>query len=1105
MDLAGPGPLTRVKKPQHLYQTPDGKKIKATAIDKFLRDVVAYQTGHTQDAKGKLVTVYDPADPLQGTTLRPGPSSPICAKCGLDQHDAKTPYIDYRGPDQPLITVIFDAVNRSEDDRGFLAADQASAWLRNKVMLPIAQRLGFDLEKIRWVPLTRCANRLPKLVNYKVKGNWCRLHLIQDLMAHPPRLIVPVGTVSLGALSHKSNAQEWAGRLLTWRGWPDDWLTEPKFCLPRENPVIEDGGKVIGHPLFGAPPVKTRIPMFPVQAPRLVLATQNPEVKKRFVRQVEKAMKLALSGVPAPDYHRPWYRITQEVDEIEAALNELVRHPGIVVGYDTETTGLIPWIAREAIVFMMFRWVDPASGEPRSIGFPWDFESIWPDHPNRVRPYIPRLRPLISKVLSQSSLVGHNLTFDILFTFAKLLPPSLDKFRKGSTDYNKRRDRFLCALADASLADTWHMAYTHRQQPGSRGLEAIVYDYAPDLAGYEEDMTLLIDLHYGIMHPEARKGGHYANCPPDKWKSHLEPYVLGDVEATYTCWQELRQRLDDTKVHPFPLADPRTPGRFRDFTPPNRAWVYDHIMAPAAKLLMKVMGRGMFVSLKTLKHLEHDYPKQLDEARKKIANSNSRVIEWCRVQKAAEGPDWELDLESKSQLREVLFNQMGLDIQRLTLTGRRFYGEEPAEWDRHIAARFATLQGWDHLPAEERAQRIKDEKLSFAALDKFTLNKLAVDHEEVRPLQDYRRVFKMYTAYVNPMRAEHLRLDLPLDFDEMLIDRDPHLGGLIHPQLLQTSTRSGRLAAKQPNTQQLPRKGDVKKMFTSRFGARGCLLSADCSQIELRLLAAASGDPTMLKAYADGQDLHTLTASRLFGMPYETFSKEHIEWLQQKGRDKEAKDIVEKRTCGKQSNFITGYGGGAFGLQTTLAGQYSIYKTLEFCESIIDRFFDSYPMVRRHIQVYKRFICETGRAVSIFGRVRLFEEVYGDDDEARAKAMRAGYNHLIQSTAADMLLVAMIAIEEMMRERDLESILCSTVHDSLLADCVRAELPVVHEIIDLVMNNFKSLLLSMFGDDYDTSWMTLEFAGDQECGTSYGALRTVPKANIDWDKLLDSD
>jgi DNA polymerase-1 len=396
------------------------------------------------------------------------------------------------------------------------------------------------------------------------------------------------------------------------------------------------------------------------------------------------------------------------------------------------------------------------------------------------------------------------------------------------------------------------------------------------------------------------------------------------------------------------------------------------------------------------------------------------------------------------------------------------------------------------------------EQLKYAAVDKFTLNKLAADHEIARPLLQYRREFKLYTTYVRPL----LNCFNP-EIDKKRRDKLPHLwltgdggDGCLHASFLLTGTRGGRLSCRDPNLQQLPSDSNIKKMFKSRFGKRGCMYAGDLSQIELRLLAAACGDPNMLKAYYDDLDLHTLTTSRIFKLPYEMFSKEHMAKLQEQGKGDEAKNLSLKRRIGKTCNFLTGYGGGAFGLQTTLANS-QIYLALEECEDILESFFESYPVLRRYLGEYKEFILSTGVAVSLFGRVRLFDEVDSNDNELRSKALRAGCNHLIQATASDMMLICLCVIEDIMREENLESMLVSTVHDSLVVDAIQEELPIVHKIVYSVLNNIKEIVKMTFGDAFDTSWMILPFAGDCEVGMNYKDMNSIPtKGAIDWQKLL---
>lgn len=303
-----------------------------------------------------------------------------------------------------------------------------------------------------------------------------------------------------------------------------------------------------------------------------------------------------------------------------------------------------------------------------------------------------------------------------------------------------------------------------------------------------------------------------------------------------------------------------------------------------------------------------------------------------------------------------------------------------------------------------------------------------------------------------------------------------------------------------PNLQQLPRDSIVKRMYTSRFLKRGCIYQADLSQIELRLLAAACGDPSMVKAYHSGLDLHSMTTSRVFKIEYDHLLKDHLVWLQHNNREKEAKQLDLQRKIGKTLNFLTGYGGGALGFQAALANQ-GIFLPIEECEDHLESFFDAYPSLRKYLAYYKRFIQEHAVAVSLTGRVRVFEEVYSDDKKIANKALRAGCNHLIQSTAADMMMVVLHVLESVMRAEGFESILVSTVHDSLMIDAVRDEVPLLHKIVTELLNNIPQVFEALYGDTIDQSWLNiLPFGGDAEIGQNYLDLVRLTD-NPDWDKV----
>lgn len=1410
--------MARVTKIKQILKTKNGEVVSSSQMNKLYRDTLIDHHGHVEEIVKKKtvhVTTIDLDDPIGGKPLSPGKSSPLCSKCELCEMRGRNPFLPPSPVmENPDILIVTDGVSKSEDMAGEVGTEGQGGYVR-KAFDSISKQVDIRDLKIQVVAMTRCGWRAQKPPNLKSKGNYCRNFLVDYIRRNTPKLIVPVGTTPLGLLCHKSNAADWGGRVLTYRGWPDDWLTNPAFVLPRKNKKDPEIVYPAGHPLFGPKPGHDKkIPMIPIQSPRLVFLTQNQNVINRWNKHIGKILTSARDGIVPNSYTRPWYKLTTDPNVVLDDLQYLIDNPGTLVTYDTETTGLRQWADNAAIVFMMFRWADK-DGNPHALGFPWDYES------SPLKPYIKDLSPFVLEVLYKSRLRGHNLTFDILYSYANI---------KGAN---------LESLTSAMHSDTLHMAYTLKQQRGSLGLDHLMYDWVPELAGYEEELTLLIELH-PFMNPE--HGGHYANCPVELWDTSFKPYVMGDVEGCHLAGEAIAKKLSAAKTYKIPLANTVDHGKFRWFQPPSREFVYDKIMLPSSRMLTRMMGRGLHVNMDEVKFQENYFPNALRESITKMRNTCPEVVSWCE-QMEATVPGWELDLGNPTLLKELLYRVLRLKIQRITKTGKKLYGD-------------AEL---DDIP--------QDELYQYAAIDKYTLNKLAVDHEQVRPLQEYKKLFKQYSGYVRPMRNS---FDADFDKDKKkglpLLLRD----SMVHGQFLLTGTRGGRLSSRNPNLQNLSRDGIIKRMYDSRFGKRGCLFQGDLSQIELRLLAAACGDPAMVKAYIDDIDLHSQTASWVFKKQYECYTKDYMQKLEESGKadlskgldtqrkiakcvdpdtlitinnrivrmsslrpksvkpdtfydvdyriqipkaknrfqaaevrqfyyngiDKKilvcarhgiiacsrthklmlsngkfvmAKDLVKgdvlaeverhvspsdvkeipfnphavdvkteqysikidtdmayfmgmfmgdgcssevsvsiaagnygkylqwqksireslkkvgfiprvkkeaaggkvynhvhfgsnrvsdiliqmglldsrrkkilkipeylfntpidvkiaflagmidtdgcvsadghvsictkswtlaqdllvlarsvniecsvhpmwnkkyeryyydigiKKKCTpifkpllrchwKKSrvktarflyrnpryknqviatvplpdgelmdvevkttehayianglvshncvNFLTGYGGGAFGLQTALASQ-GIYLPIEECEEMLERFFSAYPTLKRYLGAYKHFIEQNGVAVSILGRVRIFEEVFSDDREQKSKALRAGCNHLIQSTASDMMLICLNVIEHYMREYSLESILVSTVHDSLLIDAVVDELPTIYGICSEVLNNIPGVLKFALGNDYDTSWMILPFSGDFEVSKNYLDMRKVPtKGDVDWDKLL---
>ena len=305
------------KKPQthKVYRTPDGQPMNLKHMPKMDLEVLRYANptewmDNVQDApklagkkgtvwKRALVTTYDPDSPLPDV-LTPSVKSPLCQQCALFKGGGTTPFMAYAGAEDPLVTIIVEAPGGEEDKVGYMLPAKGSI---SQIIEDVKWKTGIGSDRVRWLMLTRCHIPGKKKPNFKIKGNWCRWHVIDDLRRHPPKLIMAVGTPALGSLSHKSNAQDWGGKLLTYRGWPDDWLSNPKYALPQPDPLDPSKLKV-GHPIFGPLPA-TRTLLYPIQSPWLVLMGMNDMLTKRWGGQIQEAIELARDGATPKLYTRP--------------------------------------------------------------------------------------------------------------------------------------------------------------------------------------------------------------------------------------------------------------------------------------------------------------------------------------------------------------------------------------------------------------------------------------------------------------------------------------------------------------------------------------------------------------------------------------------------------------------------------------------------------------------------------------------------------------------------------------------------------------------------------------------------------------------------------
>jgi DNA polymerase I len=328
------------------------------------------------------------------------------------------------------------------------------------------------------------------------------------------------------------------------------------------------------------------------------------------------------------------------------------------------------------------------------------------------------------------------------------------------------------------------------------------------------------------------------------------------------------------------------------------------------------------------------------------------------------------------------------------------------------------------------------------ATDEQTLTALAGTHEIVKRILDYRGVSKLKSTYADALpQAIHAKT------------------GRIHTNYLQCSTATGRLSSNDPNLQNIPIRTDlgqeIRRAFVARVGQASCLspfvagassdlgdrqdacptsdwsiLSADYSQIELRIIAALSREEAMIEAFKQGEDIHTATAARVFGVMPGLVSS-------------------EMRRKAKMVNFGIAYGISAFGLSQRLG-----IPRKEAAE-IIEHYFRSYPGIQRYMQETIEFARTHGFVQTVTGRRRLLRDINSGNGTVRSAAERLAINTPIQGTAADMIKIAMARIHAALGERSLQTKLLLQVHDELVFDLY---VPEETEVRALVADKMKNAL-----------------------------------------------
>ncbi len=306
-------------------------------------------------------------------------------------------------------------------------------------------------------------------------------------------------------------------------------------------------------------------------------------------------------------------------------------------------------------------------------------------------------------------------------------------------------------------------------------------------------------------------------------------------------------------------------------------------------------------------------------------------------------------------------------------------------------------------------RRVRKDSTDIAALEQ-----LAGDHPAVPLLIDYRHLSKLRGTYVDALPA-------------LLNPRT----GRIHTTFNQTLTATGRLSSSDPNLQNIPVRTDEGREIRRAFvpgSSSNTLISADYSQIEIRLLAELSGDPILIGAFRNREDIHTRTAAEVFGVPLEEVTS-------------------DQRRYAKTINFGLIYGMREFKLSQQLG--ISRNEAADF----IEKYFARYPKVREFIDTTKGQIVRDGSITTMFGRRRIVEEVKSANKMEREAGLRAAFNTRIQGTAADIMKLAMIRVYKKIRSGGIGAKLLLQVHDELVFESPKDSVREVAAAVRAEMEN----------------------------------------------------
>ncbi|MFH0985998.1 MAG: DNA polymerase I [Candidatus Omnitrophota bacterium] len=357
-----------------------------------------------------------------------------------------------------------------------------------------------------------------------------------------------------------------------------------------------------------------------------------------------------------------------------------------------------------------------------------------------------------------------------------------------------------------------------------------------------------------------------------------------------------------------------------------------------------------------------------------------------------------LDLEFLKELSE----KATLEIEALI---KDIYADAGNEFNLDSPKQLA-----DVLFVQKKLPALKKIKTGYST-DASVLEKLALSHELPRKILEYRERAKLRSTYLDALPE--------------MVNNETHC---VHTSFNQTTTDTGRLSSSEPNLQNIPVKTEMGRLIRKAFVARprkkgaGKILSADYSQIELRILAHFSGDPNLTRAFAEDRDIHTFTATLLYGVDEKNVTR-------------------EMRSAAKTINFSIIYGKTSYGLSQDLN------MSIPEADHFIKHYFERYAKVKEFLDGQKEKAKKDGFLTTLLGRRSYFPNINASNMQLRQYAERSAINAPIQGSAADLIKIAMIAIQRRLDQDRSESFMIMQVHDELVFDAPLGEIPALTKLV----------------------------------------------------------